>query len=306
MNAMKKHIILPALLLLVCSSLFAQSDFRLTEQLFSRINQNPAAIGNNEKIQIFNVNRIQWAGIGFDEAPKSTLINVHSYCDKIQSGFGLSLSYDELGIANSTLNAKLAYAYNIDLWDGGLLSLGLSAGVINKTFDPAKHIWVDPTDPTIPEESISKTNFDLDFGFELSTRYLLVGASGTHLSNIGEEVSTLVAPTHINAYVRGLVPVVDKIDIAPALLYTNIGSLNQGNYSVATTNVLEVNATGFYDNKYWFGLGYRFNSALAFSAGLEWNFLRLGYSYELSVGDVANLSSSTHELMLSFIIPTKK
>lgn len=307
MNNMKKYYIIALSLLFFYSSLFAQGEFRLSEQLFSRIKQNPSAIGNDKNLQVFNVNRMQWVGMGFDEAQKSTLINVHSYFESIQSGVGLSFSYDELGIANNTLNAKLAYAYNIDLTENSLLSLGLGAGVINKTFNPSRHIWLHPTDATIPADVLSLTDLDIDFGMELSTRYLLVGASANHLTNVGKEVSSLMAPTTMNAYARGLFAATNSIMIAPAVLYTNIGALNQANFDVYQHNIVEVNATAFYNNQYWFGLGYRWNNALAFSAGLEWKkAFRLGYSYELSVGDASQLTSSTHELMLSVVIPSKK
>jgi type IX secretion system PorP/SprF family membrane protein len=307
MNNMKKHHIIALSLLFICSSLFAQGEFRLSEQLFSRIKQNPSAIGNDKNIQIFNVNRMQWVGMGFDQAQKSTLINVHSYFESIQSGVGVSFSYDELGIANNTLNAKLAYAYNLDLSDNSLLSLGLSAGVMNKSFNPSRHIWLHPTDPTIPLDVISLTDLDIDFGMELSTKYLLVGASANHLTNVGKEVSSLMAPTTINAYARGLFAATNSIMIAPAVLYTNIGALNQTNFDVYQNNIVEINATAFYNNQYWFGLGYRLNNALAFSAGLEWNkAFRIGYAYELSMGNVSQLTSSTHELMLSVVLPSKK
>ncbi|MBP6231432.1 MAG: PorP/SprF family type IX secretion system membrane protein [Paludibacteraceae bacterium] len=303
---MKKYYIIALSLLFMCSSAFAQGEFRLSEQLFSRIKQNPSAIGNNKDIQIFNVNRMQWAGMGFDESQTSTLINVHSYFESIQSGVGLSLSYDELGIANSTLNAKLAYAYNLDLSENSLLSLGLAAGVIHKSFDPARHIWLHPTDPSIPADILSLTDLDVDFGLELSTRYLLVGASSNHLTNIGKEVSSLIAPTTINAYARGLVSATKDIMIAPAVVYTNIGMLNQ-EVEVYQNHIVELNATAFYKNQYWLGAGYRLNNALSLSAGLEWNkAFRIGYAYELSVGDVSQLTSSTHELMLSIVIPSKK
>ncbi len=303
---MKKHHIFALSLLFMCSSLFAQGEFRLSEQLFSRIKQNPSAIGNDRNIQIFNVNRMQWVGMGFDQSQTSTLLNVHSYFESIQSGVGFSFSYDELGIANSTLNAKLAYAYNLDLSENSLLSLGLGAGVINKSFNPERHIWLHPTDPTIPAEPLSETALDVDFGFEFSSRYLLIGASANHLTNIGKEVSSLMAPTTLNAYARGLIKATSDIMVAPAVVYTNIGMLNQ-EVQVYQNHIVEVNATAFYKNQYWGGIGYRLNNALAFSAGLEWNkSFRIGYAYELSVGDVSQLSSSTHELMLSVVLPTKK
>ena len=198
---MKKHLLLISVLLFVCTALFAQGDFKLSEQMFSRINQNPAAIGNNEKIQIFTAGRMQYVGMGLEQTPTSALLNGHYYNENLKSGFGLSFSYDELGLYNQTINAKICYAYNLDLFEGGLLSLGLSAGVVNKMFDPARHVWRDGGDPLDGAEKTNTTAFDLDFGFEFSYKYLLVGASITHLPSIASDVRTTAAPSHINAYV---------------------------------------------------------------------------------------------------------
>lgn len=310
---MKKNFKLLVLFLLVGTSLFAQGDFKMSEQMFSRINQNPSAVGNNEKIQLFTATRLQWVGLGLDQSPTSALLNAHYYLDKINSGFGISFVYDELGLSNQTINAKLVYAYNIDLAENWLLSLGLSAGVINKRFDPNRHVWKDPTDPNRPTEVLATTDFDLDFGFELSYKYLLIGASITHLPNISKEVSTTTAPSHINAYVRGNIYLPYKFNLIPAFAYTNIGALNGFKTEVSNEHLLDYSITAMYNNMCWFGLGYRSGVAgtyssdiMSFMIGYEWHWLRIGYTYDLSVGKLMDLSSSTHEIMLSFIIPTKK
>lgn len=313
---MKKGLLLITTLLFVCTAIFAQGDFKLSEQMFSRINQNPAAIGNNEKIQIFTAGRMQYVGMGLEQTPTSALLNGHYFNEKLKSGFGLSLSYDELGLYNQTINAKICYAYNIDLFDGGLLSLGLSAGVVNKMFDPSRHVWRDEGDPLDKGNDITSTTaFDLDFGFEFSWKYLLVGASITHIPSIASDVRTTVAPSHINAYVRGNLALPEKFNLIPAFTYTNIGACNVGKLisgensnilSIGQEHIMDLSLTTVYDGKYWLGVGYRINSAVSIMAGFEWHWLRIGYCYDLSVGPVWNLTSSTHEVMLSFAIPTKK
>ena len=312
---MRKELFLITVLLFVCTSIFAQGDFKLSEQMFSRINQNPAAIGNNEKIQIFTAGRMQYVGLGLEQTPTSALLNGHYYNENLKSGFGLSFSYDELGLYNQTINAKICYAYNLDLFEGGLLSLGLSAGVVNKMFDPARHVWRDGGDPLDGAEKTNTTAFDLDFGFEFSYKYLLVGASITHLPGITQDVRTTAAPSHINAYVRGNIPLPEKFNLIPAFAYTNIGACNTGTLisgdnaekvSIGQEHLMDLSVTALYDGKYWFGVGYRVNTAVSFMAGFEWQWLRVGYCYDLSVGPVWNLTSSTHEVMLSFVIPTKK
>jgi type IX secretion system PorP/SprF family membrane protein len=313
---MRKELSLLAVLLFVCTALFAQGDFKLSEQMFSRINQNPSAIGNNEKIQIFTAGRMQYVGMGLEQSPTSALLNAHYYNEKLKSGFGLSFTYDELGLYNQTINAKLCYAYNVDLFEGGLLSLGLSAGVVNKMFDPSRHVWRDTGDPLDGGDEITNTTaFDLDFGLEFSWKYLLVGASITHLPGITQDVKTTAAPTHINAYVRGNIYLPEKFNLIPAAAYTNIGACNTGKLisgdnaqvvSLGQEHLVDVSLTALYDGKYWLGVGYRLNTAVSFMAGFEWHWLRIGYCYDLSVGPVWDLTSSTHEVMLSFVIPTKK
>ena len=85
---MKKIIVLLSALVASATIAFAQNDFVLTEQLFSRIAVNPAGTGNDENVNIFSLNRFQYAGA--DGAPFSTLLNVHGYFDKANSGVGLT------------------------------------------------------------------------------------------------------------------------------------------------------------------------------------------------------------------------
>jgi type IX secretion system PorP/SprF family membrane protein len=270
---------------------YAQNEFTLSEQLFSRININPASSGNSENINLFNTSRLQWAG--FTGAPKTTMLNVHSYLKDISSGIGATFSYDALGLAYNTLNAKIAYSYHVDLWDKGLLSLGASAGVLSKSFDPSVHTLVDPDDTEMGTEPFSETRPDFDFGLEFSTEYVMIGGSILHLGQL--QMTTLKSIQSYYGYVRGRFPVNNDIMITPSVLYMNSGQ----------TNKVEINATAFYQGKYWFGLGYRTGSALTALVGLEWEWLRVGYAYELGMGDVINFNNNTHELMLSFIIPTK-
>jgi type IX secretion system PorP/SprF family membrane protein len=287
-----KKIYIVVLLSLLSMAGIAQNEFTMSEQLFSRLNINPAASGNSENINVFNTNRLQWAG--FDGAPTSTMLNVHSYIKNMNSGIGGTFSYDELGLAYATVNAKLAYSYHIDLSKNALLALGVSGGIQSKSFDPTRHIMDDiSNDPGMYQQAINETNADFDFGAELSTKYLLVGGSVLHLGQF--QMTTLRSIQSYYGYVRGKIPVSNEIMVTPSVLYMNSGQ----------TNKIEINATAFYQGKYWFGLGYRTGSALMATLGFEWEWLRVGYSYELGMGQVFNLNDNTHELMLSFVIPTK-
>ena len=71
-NNIKKALIASAASLsaLFCS---AQQDLMVSQQIFSRINVNPAGTGNNKGCDAFLLGRIQWAGV--DNSPKTGLLN---------------------------------------------------------------------------------------------------------------------------------------------------------------------------------------------------------------------------------------
>lgn len=293
-------------MLLASINVIAQQDLLMTQQWFSRINKNPAATGNSDNIDLFMLSRFQWLG---QDGPWSSIINAHSYFDPIRSGLGLALSYDELGIGSAAINAKIAYAYHINLKDDLLLSFGLSGGIMQKSFDPTNHILTHPNDPNFPTEKFSEIKPDFDFGFELSMPKLLFGASITHLGRDRSKLTTYTVAQQHYVYARGNFMISPSFDIAPSVVYTNAGKVN----------MLTLGGMLFYKKMLWLGLDYRppspsdiFKkggydySMFVAMLGVEWDFFRVGYSYDLSLGKLNNLSYSTHEIMLSFFIPTNR
>ena len=83
----------------VCAGLvstsFAQQDPQFTQYMFDRLSINPGVAGTSGNICATALLRQQWTG--FDGAPKTGLINIHSPIDKISSGVGLSVYFDQLG-----------------------------------------------------------------------------------------------------------------------------------------------------------------------------------------------------------------
>ena len=305
---MKKATII--LFLTMSFGVFAQHDILLTQQWFSRINRNPASTGNSDYLDMFLLTRRQWTGV--ENMPQSNLMNVHSYFDKIRSGLGLSLSYDNPGgIANANINAKIPYAYHVNLKENLLLSLGVSAGILYKSFDPDRHVLAHPypdyQDPDFPTERMDKLNPDFDFGFEISMPKLLFGASVTHLGVTHSEINTMNSAMHYYGYARGNFVLNENFDIAPSLVYLNTGNVN----------LLTLGANLFFKKMAWIGIDYRppsphiddlqkwDYSMLTAIIGVEWNFFRIGYAYDLSLSKLNDLSYSTHELMLSLRILNK-
>jgi len=282
-----KRKILFLLLIAVGSVAYGQVGTFLTQQWFSRINMNPAATGNSNNVDVFLLNRQQW--VGFDNAPRTTIMNAHSYFDAIQSGLGLSLMYDKLGVSYQTVDAMFSYAYHIDLADEILFSLGLSGGLVNSNWDPNRNTFSVSNDPLVFEKR-SRTTADFNTGLEMNAYGITFGLSLTHIlnSNSGRLYSGIPG-MEVHSYLRYRRAIDQRFDIAPGIMYRNS---NRNNY-------FDFNVTGYFLKKYWAGFSFRPNNAFAMMLGAEHGMFRIGYSYDHSVGATSSLAANSHEFMLS-------
>ncbi len=281
------------LLLVVSACAYGQSDLFLTQQWFSRVNFNPAATGNSNNVDIFLLNRQQWAG--FENAPQTSVLNAHNYFSSIHSGLGLSVMYDRLGVSHKTVDAVLAYAYHFNLGEEVLLSLGLSGGIINYSWDPYQNTFPDgnANDSELPTERESWLNPDFDAGVELNTYGLTVGASATHINGKSPDNSITGKPSReYYGYLRYRFALTKTVEMAPGVMYRNA---NRNNF-------FDFNLTAFLMKKYWLGVSFRPDNAFAAMLGLEIGMFRIGYAYDRSVGQTASLAANTHEIMLAIRI----
>ena len=277
-------------LLMTWSVAHGQSDIFLTQQWFSRINMNPAATGNSNNVDVFLLNRQQW--VGFDNAPRTSVLNAHSYFNSIQSGLGVNLMFDRIGVSHQTLNAMLSYAYHIDVTDDVLFSLGLSGGLYNNNWDPRRNTLPDETieDEYFAVEKSSRAVADFHTGMELRIYGLIFGASVTHLLSSSPENSLTGKPgREIYVYLRYRFAINPNVDIAPCIMYRN------GN----RTNFFDYNLTGYYKRKHWAGFSLRPKSSFAVMLGTEYNMFRFGYAYDRSIGGMSSIAANTHEIMIS-------
>ena len=274
------------LLFAVSTFTYGQSDIFLTQQWFSRINMNPAAIGNNASVDVFLLNRQQW--VGFDGAPKTSILNVHSYFDDFKSGLGLSLLYDKIGVSRQTVNAMFSYAHNVVLFEEISLVLGLAGGLFNSNWDPNKNRFPDDTtiDPDLLPDYSSLTSFDFNAGMELNGHNTTLGLSFTHLLNSVAETGKPAREFY--SYLRYRWIINRDMYLAPGVMYR---------YS-NNSSLLDFNVTGHLMRSYWAGFSFRPNNAISMMLGAEYGNFRIGYAYDRSIGATASLAKNTHEVML--------
>ncbi len=270
----------------------------LNQQWNSRVNRNPAAAASGVEALNFSLfYHSQWSGI--EGAPVTTLFNADTYLKGINSGLGLTVSYDQQGLSRSNLNAMFSYAYLVHLNENWKLSLGLSAGFMHMNNDPSKNQFASDADMSIPAYKVKKFTPDFNTGAELSCKGFTAGLALDHLlyGNPGtfDDPQT---PREFYMYAQYNFHLNTDMSLMPQLSWYY--------FSGVATNTIDLGAVFAYRNFLTVGASWMVNNAAVFMAGVEFSGIQLGYAYQMSVGDVAQLSKSTHELMLRVKLDYKK
>jgi type IX secretion system PorP/SprF family membrane protein len=286
--------VLPVLACMALSGMnvYGQNDIQLSQQMFSRINYNPAATGISEDIQLYLLARQQW--VGFKFAPRTIVLNGHTFIPWTRSGWGFSITGDQLGYEKS-MNPKFRYAYHVPLVNiQSSLSLGIGAGIMYKTVDGNRLVYENPADPNRITELRSSTRPDFDFGVEYNSKYLSVGTSITHLGNRFNNTQSTESSPHLYGYARAMLDINKQWQVSPALSWHNSKTVNQ----------FEANALLLYKKTFWIGASYRANESVVGLAGVYLTpQLMLGYSYDYNANFLGAYSKGSHEIMLSWRIP---
>jgi Bacteroidetes-specific putative membrane protein len=285
---MRKYVLL-LIVIFVGYNSYSQENPLITQQWFSRINHNPASVGSDDSWDIFMAQRIQWAG--FKNAPKTTLLNLHSSVG-YGSGVGFSAAYDAEGPARTSIIAKLLYSYRINITRESQLSLGLGFDVQNRGVNFNKLTVVDPADILLGIDKLNKWSIGVDFGLEFSTEQFTLGASVTNLGRKKDKLTTFTNGTQYYGYAHYKFPVADDYSLSPT------GTYVYGNME----HLVELGLTGFFKEDVWLGLVYRIDNAICFMGGFRFDMFRIGYSYDYHTND-ARKFGATHEVILSIRIP---
>lgn len=213
-------------------------------------------------------------------------------------GLGVNLINDKFGIFNRT-GVSMAYSYQVDLNDEHKLLLGLSAGFMNTNYDWNQDFTI-LADPRFQEAITDRvTTFDATFGLTYKWKELEVGLAIPHL----------------------LADDFDFLSESNDLLYFNqrhyVGSasyqfrFSDGDYGLrplalvryqpAVNPLLDFSAVFDYKQMAWAAVGYRYEGAMTFGAGVMLHErFNIGYSYDMNMNsDLSQYFGATHEINLS-------
>ncbi len=290
---MKKWLFHTALCLLSCTAL-AQQLPQYSGYFVHKLVLNPAVTGSQPYMDFKLHHRTQWAG--FDDAPSTQILSMHSSIDNKNFGVGGYLFNDNHGIIQ-TMGANLSYAYHIPLDENTKLGMGLSGAYTQIGIDGGKINLHDPDDQLVDLSINSReTTFTGSFGTLLHNDNYYFGLSILDLFHTDFQFfDQATAPLEPHYYLMGgkWFDFTNKSSIQPSFLINAVPNN-------PTQADLRLNYD--YGGIFQFGAGYRTGDAIVLSTAV-YPHANLGiyYSYDLTTSNLKNHNSGSHEIVLHFI-----
>jgi len=305
------------LLLMILSKSFGQ-DPHFSQFYANPIYLNPAFSGTGICPR-FSINfRDQWPSI-----PRNFLSFSGSYdqhIPEIHGGVGLLFSGDIAGAGFSqTYNAGFIYNFRTEVARQFYLQFALQGNFLHTSINGDKWIFASnivnsnaPAD--FPEDKIkhfSKSQFDGSFGFVGYTPYLYFGLAIHHLiplqvnyfRNMNKKLEKVWEPkwsAHIGGKITLRKKIKSEVNFGDIYLHPNILFISQGKFHYLHE--------GLYFNFYpltigaWLRHNFQNFDAFIVSCGVEYKFLRIGYSYDFPLTKLER-TGGAHEISLQFTIP---
>lgn len=310
-----KRICFSILFLAAAFGIKAQQDAMYSMYMFNGLFLNPAYAGSHEVISLVGIYRHQWAG--FDGAPRTANISVHSPFKQDQYALGATMMYDKLGLTNNfTFTPAFSYRlkikksrlcfgaqasftyYGQSLSTANLGSAGDNAFSINENlFLPnfgfgvyayGARYWVGFSVPHLLPNSLSNQFKVVKANDQLAKQYnhFILTAGGV----IGKDPSIVkFKPSIMMRYVKGQPSNIPDMDFSLSLLFIE---------------------------RVWVGLTYRSGGNAYTKNGKEMKFgpqaiipmvefmatpqLKIGYAYDYEFSRLKTVQSGTHEIMVGY------
>lgn len=299
-----KHIF--TLFLIAASHLVSlgQQPAQYSLYMMNKLNWNPAYAGLDHSLSITGIFRKQW--VGLEDSPVTQNLNVHMPFYFLSGGIGLNLENDELGAERIT-SASLAYNYQKYLGQG-ILSVGLSAGIVQRTLDGSKlrtpegnyenNTVINHNDDILPVGSESATATAIDIGVYYQSEFFELGLSAKNVLESSLTLGNLDLQLSRNYFLTLAVnfDLNRSISLHPSIMVRS---------DIAQTQI-DFTAIAQYNDNVFVGAalrGYNANSidAVSFIGGFKLSEnITLAYAYDLTLSDLNLISNGSHEIMLNY------
>lgn len=330
------RIILVFVSLLVASVGYSQQLPQYSQYMHNLYVVNPASAGMNDYLDINLSFRQQWTGI--DDAPKTYYLSATSPLGKsadqpLQRSLSIPISrpdliqrtsitsskrklkhalggiamVDEYGAFQRTI-VNLGYALHIPLGKTYYASIGASLGWAGMKFDNSGIELeggnnLDNTYTDFISKGDRSNMFDLNFGVMIYNKDLFLGyglyqvlQNRVKLGNEDPPLNLSEAKLADHHYIMAgyRIGLGEKIGLTPSAMVKN-----QGPAPIS----FDVNLKVDYQRKYWLGVSYRNEDAIAAMLGITIaDLIRVGYSYDYTLSELKTFSNGSHEIVLGLML----
>lgn len=263
---------------------------------FNSLTINPAFAGSDNAISASLNYRNQW--VGFTDAPKSSILAVHSPIKSGRIGIGFQIENQSIGIYK-TSNFIGNYAFRTEIKKGTLaLGLGFGAAVYSVKWNKLQA--VDQHDQLLLNNSSSAVMPVFSLGMYYYTQKYFVGISlPSFISHVVSKSSGDYKPkndmSNYNYLVNGgyNIELTSDMMLRPSLLLK---------YNPKDAAQINLNALLGFKDKLWVGLGYRNENTVAGMLQCQLNYqIRMAYAYDFDTGILGKYMNGSHEVGFNYI-----
>ncbi len=265
--------------------------------MFNKQNYNPAATGIDDGISASLIYRNQWDKIV--GAPNTTIFSIDANLNKIVYGsYGLTFMNDVIGNFRQN-NVLFNFSAPFQVKELGMLNIGIGVGYVNLALDPN---WITPSgnnnDASLPKSG-SGSNIYGNFGLTWkSFKGYYFGVSSSYLNT--PQIRNLNM-TFVRNY----------FFIAGHRFRNLVGQNKDLEFqTIVRTQLIktsaDLNMKYYHANLFYAGVTYRTSESVSFLAGFyPINNFTIGYSYDMQINGLNNVSRGTHELVARYryVIP---
>jgi type IX secretion system PorP/SprF family membrane protein len=278
-----------------------QQDAQFTQYMYNATYFNPAFSGKDGGYRFSALHRSQWLNYtGSNGNPPITqLVSAQAAIEKLKLGVGLNFVNDNIGpTTNQEVNLSLAYHKRLRM---GVLSFGAMGGFYSSTlnYEDLRTVNEDPTLPQTGSETQMNINYGAGVIYDRGKYFMAL--SSRHINepgfDFGEGALENQLRNHSYLMVGYRIRTFALWDFEPSILLKTV-SFNNFSYDVS------VIAT--YNKKISAGLAFRGEESVSLITGyslLRDNSLRIGYAFDLVVSGIEAKSPTSHEFMLSYVLP---
>jgi type IX secretion system PorP/SprF family membrane protein len=289
----KRFFLLGVLIFLHVHSFFAQQQWLNSQYMFNLYDVNIAYAGNHRTSSIAVRHRSQW--IGVKGAPQSQWISWHSPLHRERLGVGIQVQRESIGLREQ-LMARGSCAYKVRT-SNGLLSFALAGAFVSQRADVSEIVARDRVDELWNSGNLQSSSISFDAGFMYTSRRWFAGTEWQHLNRARwnwSDASLARWFVHGTMVAGFYVPLANQ----HLLCFSALARYQEGSLWQA-----EMHGAFYWKNILQCGLGYRLDNGFTTFLQVQGSeHLRIGYSYDVPMGDGPSNHSGSHELFLGLTI----